>query len=275
VVGLAPGLGGANRTGRPFTGDASGEWLWSALHRNGFASAPTSAGNGDGLVLTDASVTNAVKCVPPANKPTAAEIATCQRHLAADAAAGGNVRVVVALGKVAHDAWIALTAPGARRADHLFAHGALHRIDGTPLLLDSFHPSPLNTRTGRLSRAQWNALWRRAARYARAEPFPLRAPREGLREEAKPVRWWVYVLRCDDGTLYTGVTTDLKRRHAQHAAGKGARYTRSRGVRDFLWTEPADSKSAALKREHAIKQLTRKEKLALPRGTERERQRER
>lgn len=252
VVGLAPGRGGANRSGRPFTGDASGEWLWGALHRLGFASAPHSA-RGDALVLTGAMVTNAVKCVPPGNKPAPMEIVSCRRHLAAEVAALPELEVVVALGKIAHDAWLAgLRERGiaAKPADHPFAHAALHRFEGgAPPLLDSFHPSPLNTRTGRLTRRAWNAMWNKAATLANGE-----------RE-----KWFVYVGQCGDGSLYTGVTTDIARRAGQHNDGTGAKYTRSRGGITILHVEEAASKSAAHVREWAIKRLTRAQKLALVR----------
>lgn len=243
VIGLAPGLGGANRHGRPFTGDESGNWLWDALHREGFASLPQGRHREDGLVLKDAVVTNAVKCAPPANKPTAAEIATCRRWLDADLASFPNVRVVVALGKVAHDAWLARL--GVKRAAFPFAHGAVHEAGGdAPILVDSFHPSPLNTRTGRMSRRAWNAVWKKAARLARES-------------------WWVYVARCGDGTLYTGITNDLERRRAQHESGAGAKYTRGRGPIELVYTEKAPSKGAALSRENEIKRMKREEKLRL------------
>lgn len=240
VVGLAPGRGGANRTGVPFTGDASGDWLWDALHREKFSDG-ASAREGR-PTLRDAAITNAVKCVPPGNKPSAREIAACRPHLVAEARAFANVRVIVALGRIAHDAWLASQSEA--RGEFPFAHGAIHRLASGVALLDSFHPSPLNTRTGRLTRAAWNRVWTRAARLARES-------------------WHVYLLRCGDGTLYTGITTDLARRHAQHASGKGARYTRSRGAREILWSESVATKSEALKREYAVKQLTRAEKLRL------------
>jgi uracil-DNA glycosylase family 4 len=242
VIGLAPGLGGANRHGRPFTGDESGNWLWDALHREGFASLPEGRHREDGLVLKGAIVTNAVKCAPPENKPTALEIATCRTWLVRDVASFPEVRVVVALGKVAHDAW--LSHLGVKRAQYAFAHGAIHEIEGAPLLIDSFHPSPLNTRTGRMSRRSWNALWKKAARLARES-------------------WWVYVAKCGDGTLYTGITNDLEKRRAKHESGKGAKYTRGRGSIELIYTEKAPSKGAALRREHAIKQLDRAQKLRL------------
>lgn len=244
VVGLAPGLKGANRTGIPFTGDDSGDWLWEALHHEGFAS--EKSGRERPVALRGAAVTNAVKCVPPANKPTAAESARCRRHLEAELAAFSRVRVIVALGRVAHDA--VLRVLGIPLRERAFKHGRVHRLpDGMPLLVDSFHPSPLNTRTGRLSKAAWRRVWAKSAR---------------LLDE----RWFVYIARCGDGSLYTGVTTDPGRRQAQHSAGSGAAYTRRRGPVTIVHLEEAASKGAALSREYAIKQLTRVKKLALIRS---------
>ena len=242
VVGLAPGRAGANRTGAPFTGDASGDWLWEALLREGFTTIADARETPP--PLRDAAITNAVKCVPPGNKPTASEIASCQIHLRAERGLFAHARVVVALGRVAHDAW--LKTLGAARRSHPFEHGAVHRIEGAPLLIDCFHPSPLNTRTGRMTRASWRKVWARAARLAREQ-------------------WQVYMLRCADGSLYTGITTDLARRYEQHASGRGAKYTRRSGADEIVWSEPAESKSAALIREHAVKKLTRPQKLALAR----------
>jgi len=240
VVGLAPGLKGANRTGVPFCGDDSGDWLWEALHREGFAESDRGR---DAIVpLRGAAVTNAVKCVPPANKPLASEIAACRTHLEAELAAFTSLRVIVVLGRVAHDAVLRTLAQHAGRA---FKHGRVHRLpDGLPLVLDSFHPSPLNTRTGRLSKAQWNRVWARAS---------------ALVTE----RWFVYIARCGDGSLYTGITTDPDRRRAEHASGKGAAYTRGRGRIRIVHVEEAPSKGAALSREYAIKQLSRPRKLDL------------
>ena len=255
VVGLAPGLKGANRTGVPFRGDDSGAWLWEALREHGFAAAE------DGSVapaLRGAAVTNAVKCVPPANRPTAAEAARCRPHLAAELASFADVRVVVALGRVAHDAVV--RAGGARPADHPFAHGRVHRRAGSPLLVDCFHPSPLNTRTGRMTRAQWRRVWAKAARLVR-EPEASEA--RGSAKGGGTKQWFVYVLRCGDGSLYTGVTTDPERRRAEHAAGTGAKYTRSRGAVALVHVEEAPTKSDAYRREAAIKALDRRRKLAL------------
>lgn len=245
VVGLAPGLNGANRTGVPFCGDDSGDWLWEALHREGFAQADR--GRDAVVPLRGAAVTNAVKCVPPANKPLASEITNCRRHLEGELAAFAGVRVIVVLGRIAHDAVLRTLALREvldlrKRA---FAHGRVHRLpDGLPIVVDSFHPSPLNTRTGRLSKAQWQRLWAKAA---------------ALVSE----RWFVYIARCGDGSLYTGITTDPERRRAEHASGKGAAYTRGRGRIRIVHVEEAPSKGAALSREWAIKQLARPQKLEL------------
>lgn len=149
VVGLAPGLRGANRTGRPFTGDHAGDLLYPALARLGFARGRYGGAPGDGFRLAGCRVTNAVRCVPPANRPTGAEAAACRGFLAAEIGAMPRLRAVLALGRVAHDA--ALRALGARPAAHPFAHGALHALPGGPALVDSYHCSRLNTNTGRLT----------------------------------------------------------------------------------------------------------------------------
>jgi uracil-DNA glycosylase family 4 len=148
VVGLAPGLRGANRTGRPFTGDHAGELLYRTLQRHGFASGSYAAAADDGFVLRDCRVTNAVRCVPPGNKPTKAEIASCRPFLAAELAAMKGLKAVLALGAIAHASL--LVALNRRPAHFRFAHGATHRIDGL-LLADSYHCSRLNTNTGRLT----------------------------------------------------------------------------------------------------------------------------
>ena len=128
VLGLAPGLAGANRTGRPFTGDSAGALLYATLGRFGFAEGASDDRSGDGLRLLDCMVTNAVRCVPPANRPTAAELAACRPFLAARLAALPRLRAVVCLGRIAHDAL--LRALGLRAADHAFAHGARHDLSG-------------------------------------------------------------------------------------------------------------------------------------------------
>ncbi len=159
VVGLAPAAHGANRTGRMFTGDRSGEWLYRALWRAGFANQPTSESRGDGLVLREAWVTAPVKCAPPANKPTAAERAECRPYLERELAALGQARVLVALGRVAHQGLATLLGIRPRPA---FAHGAEHALEGGRWLLDSYHPSQQNTFTGTLTEAMLDEVFARA-----------------------------------------------------------------------------------------------------------------
>lgn len=149
IVGLAPGLRGANRTGRPFTGDYAGVLLYGTLLKFGFARGRFDARPDDGLELVDCMITNAVRCVPPENKPTPAEIATCRTFLAARIAALPNLKVIVALGRIAHDSTLA--ALGIKRSAYTFKHGALHRLASGPALCDSFHCSRYNTNTGRLT----------------------------------------------------------------------------------------------------------------------------
>ena len=159
VVGLAPGLHGANRTGRPFTGDHAGIMLYEVLHRYGFASRPESLAAGDGLELTGCRITNAVKCLPPQNKPVGAEVNNCNRFLAAELDGLGRGSVVLALGGIAHKAVIRALA--LRQADYRFAHGARHDL-GHIVLLDSYHCSRYNTNTGRLTEAMFEAVFAEA-----------------------------------------------------------------------------------------------------------------
>ena len=163
IVGLAPGRHGANRTGRPFTGDHAGILLYETLHRFGFASAPVSVGVLDGLELRGARITNAVKCLPPQNKPLPAEIAACNDFLRAELAASPDVRVILALGTVAHAA--VLRASALKGGDMRFAHGAMHRL-GERVLLDSYHCSRYNTQTRRLTREMFEGVVAHAARLA-------------------------------------------------------------------------------------------------------------
>jgi uracil-DNA glycosylase len=149
IVGLAPGLNGANRTGRPFTGDYAGDLLYATLLEFGFARGTYAARPDDGLTLDDCVITNAVRCVPPKNKPVPAEIANCGTFLRARIAALPRLQVILALGRIAHDS--TLTALGARRAHFPFGHGARHEVAGAPLLFDSFHCSRYNTNTRRLT----------------------------------------------------------------------------------------------------------------------------
>lgn len=161
VVGLAPGLHGANATGRPFTGDHAGILLYRTLHHYGFASRAESVARGDGLALHDCLITNAVKCLPPANKPMAEEIVRCNDYLRAELAtlpAGG---VIVALGRIAHEA--VLRAFGSPSREYPFAHGAEYRIAERGItLLDSYHCSRYNTQTGRLTEDMFAAVFARA-----------------------------------------------------------------------------------------------------------------
>jgi uracil-DNA glycosylase family 4 len=149
IVGLAPGLKGANRTGRPFTGDFAGDLLYDTLQAHGFATGRYDARPDDGLALIDCVITNAVRCVPPENKPTPAEIATCRRFLVQCLDALPRLKAIVALGRIAHDS--ALAALGARKAVFPFAHGARHQVQAGLALFDSFHCSRYNTNTGKLT----------------------------------------------------------------------------------------------------------------------------
>jgi uracil-DNA glycosylase family 4 len=171
VLGLAPAAHGANRTGRVFTGDGgggSGDFLMTAMHRHGFASIPTSQSIDDGLQLTDAFIAAAVRCAPPDNKPTPEEILTCQSHLEAELAHLPNVRVVVALGKIAFDVWWRLMADRglAVKPRPAFAHGAVYRPKGGPLVIASYHPSRQNTNTGKLTSVMMSSVFRKAAKLA-------------------------------------------------------------------------------------------------------------
>jgi len=167
VVGLAPGLRGANRTGRPFTGDHAGVLLYSTLLAFGFARGTYRADPGDGLELTDCMITNAVRCVPPGNKPLPEEIATCRGYFSARLAALPRLKALVALGRVAHDQTLATL--GVKRSRFPFAHGATHDMDldgGRRLrLLDSLHCSRLNTNTGRLTTDMFHAVFGAARTY--------------------------------------------------------------------------------------------------------------
>jgi uracil-DNA glycosylase family 4 len=162
IVGLAPGLRGANRTGRPFTGDYAGDLLYATLLECGFAQGRYEARPDDGLVLTRARIVNAVRCVPPGNKPTPAEINTCRRFLEPALAEMTNLRAIVALGRIAHDS--VLAALGTKRSAAPFGHAASHAI-GHLRLFDSYHCSRLNTNTGVLTPAMFRALFDDARAY--------------------------------------------------------------------------------------------------------------
>lgn len=162
VVGLAPGLHGANATGRPFTGDHAGILLYRTLYDFGFASAPESRSRRDGLRLIDCRVTNAVKCLPPGNKPRPEEVARCNAYLAAELSALPRDTMILALGRVAHAA--VLRAVGAKAAAHLFAHARRHALPDGRWLFDSYHCSRYNTQTGRLRPAMFRSVFRAIAR---------------------------------------------------------------------------------------------------------------
>ncbi|NWG72556.1 MAG: uracil-DNA glycosylase [Parvularculaceae bacterium] len=156
VVGLAPGVQGANRTGRPFTGDYAGVLLYNTLAKFGFVQGTYDARPDDGVELRDAMITNAVRCAPPENKPTPAEIASCRPFLAARLSSLPRLRAVVCLGRIAHDSTV--VALGLRKAATVFAHGARHRADGLTLF-DSYHCSRYNTNTGRLTEAMFEDVF--------------------------------------------------------------------------------------------------------------------
>lgn len=163
LLGLAPGAHGANRTGRVFTGDESGVWLYEALHRFGYANQPRAEGRGDGLVLTGAYISNIVRCAPPQNKPTTGEIAACRPHLETELALLKEKKVILALGKLAFDQYKKwLKAAGVDVKGVEFGHGATYHFDGYPTLLGSYHPSQQNTFTGKLKREMWTDIFTKA-----------------------------------------------------------------------------------------------------------------
>lgn len=160
VVGLAPGMHGANATGRPFTGDFAGILLYRTLHAFGFSDRPESRSRDDGLMLRDCRITNAVKCLPPANKPTTGEVRGCNGFLAAEIEGLTPGSVLVALGRVAHGAVLrALVLPQSSRP---FAHGAEHALPGRRTLIDSYHCSRYNTQTRRLTETMFEQVFERA-----------------------------------------------------------------------------------------------------------------
>ncbi len=176
LVGLAPAAHGANRTGRMFTGDSSGDWLYRALHAHGFAALPTSTSRDDGQQLDGAYVSAAVRCAPPGNKPLPEEIARCAPYLDRELASLTEVRVVLALGRIAFDACLRLlerAGYAGTRPKPQFAHGAWYELTGAPgspvagrplVLLASYHPSRQNTQTGKLTRPMFDAVFATARR---------------------------------------------------------------------------------------------------------------
>ncbi len=164
IFGLAPGAHGSNRTGRPFTGDASGLFLYDALFRAGLSSAPESRDRVDGLVLHDVYITAAVRCAPPANKPAREEIVACAKWTERELALLGETRAYLALGRIGHDALLARF--GLPAAAHRFAHGAEHELPAGRWLIDSYHVSRQNTNTGRLTRAMFDGALAQVMRRA-------------------------------------------------------------------------------------------------------------
>ena len=178
LVGLAPAANGGNRTGRMFTGDRSGDWLFDALHHAGFASQPTSERRGDGLELLDAYITAAVRCAPPDNKPTLDEFARCAPYLVTELRMLTRVRVVVGLGRIGWQAYLrgrlALGAPRTRPAP-LFGHGAITRFDDGVTLIATYHPSQQNTFTGKLTRPMLRGIFETARRLVERDAAEARA----------------------------------------------------------------------------------------------------
>ncbi len=169
LIGLAPGAHGANRTGRMFTGDSSGDFLYKILFATGFASQPSSVSRDDGLRLTDAYIGAAVRCAPPDNKPTLEEIRTCRPYLERELELLKAVQVVVALGRLAFDVYLGILRDQgkiARRSGYVFAHNAEHCTgEGQPLLISSYHPSQQNTSTGKLTEVMFRAVFEAAGRH--------------------------------------------------------------------------------------------------------------
>jgi uracil-DNA glycosylase family 4 len=160
IVGLAPGMHGANASGRPFTGDHAGILLYETLHRYGFSNRPESLALNDGLRLQDCRITNAVKCLPPQNKPLGGEVNNCNGFLAEELCELPESAVVLALGSIAHNAVVKAT--GGRQKDFPFGHGREHRLEGRRTLLDSYHCSRYNTQTRRLTPDMFRQVFARA-----------------------------------------------------------------------------------------------------------------
>ncbi|MBT3189040.1 MAG: uracil-DNA glycosylase [Anaerolineae bacterium] len=159
VVGLAPAAHGSNRTGRGFTGDGSGNFLFPALHRAGFASQPDATARDDGLLLTNMWITSVGRCAPPKNKPTAEELNTCQPFLEREIEIL-QPKVLVAFGRIAYDRLLKIY--NLRKKDYAFSHGALHKLPSGHWLLISYHPSRQNTQTGRLTAEMFDKIWKQA-----------------------------------------------------------------------------------------------------------------
>jgi uracil-DNA glycosylase len=171
IVGLAPGAHGSNRTGRPFTGDGSGNFLYPVLYKTGFASQPNATNRNDGLSLNDMHITSVARCAPPGNKPLPSELANCAPFLDEEIAALENLRVIVCLGKIAFDGVLQhfmRTGQLTRRGEMIFAHGAEYPLPSGLTLLASYHPSLQNTNTGKLTEAMFVRIFERAREIAAA-----------------------------------------------------------------------------------------------------------
>ena len=176
IMGLAPGAHGSNRTGRPFTGDASGNFMYPVLYETGFANQSTATDRNDGLKLTNLYITAAVRCAPPDNKPLPAELMNCSHFLDRELAGLENIRVVVALGKIGFDAYLNYLKRGgllSSKKGYDFKHGASYRFPDGKVLLASYHPSNQNTQTGKLTRKMFVKIFEEAAKFADIE---VRAP---------------------------------------------------------------------------------------------------
>jgi uracil-DNA glycosylase family 4 len=162
IIGLAPGAHGANRTGRVFTGDTSGNWLYEELHHFGWSNLPIPTGPGDGLKLRDVYITAAARCAPPQNRPTSRELTKCRPYLVEELALLRRIRAALCLGRIAFDGYLRSLEDGGRPwpgRKPPFSHGALHRAPGLPALITSYHPSRQNTQTGRLTRGMWRGAF--------------------------------------------------------------------------------------------------------------------
>ena len=225
VVGLAPAAHGGNRTGRVFTGDESGNWLYGALHRAGFANQPTSVARDDGLALRGAWVNAVARCAPPANRLLPEEIVRCRRHLLAELDAFPHLAVVVVLGKVAHDGFLAAwrahghEVPRPRPA---FRHGNEHVLPSGLVVLCSYHPSQQNTFTGKLTKPMFDAVFARARRLA-ARGAPPESRRTPGTPPARPAPRRAPAAADTDGRL-------PPRRRAHGARARPGREAAARGL---------------------------------------------
>ena len=175
ILGLAPGAHGSNRTGRPFTGDGSGDFLYPVLHEAGFASQPRAFSRDDGMKLTDLWITSVGRCAPPANKPTPEELRNCTPWLDEELRLLKNLRVIVCLGRIAFDgllAWTQRTGLLQSRAGYAFAHGAEYKLPNSLAVITSYHPSLQNTNTGKLTRPMFLAVFNRARELAGLDSPP-------------------------------------------------------------------------------------------------------